>query len=55
MEQLKQELDFHITKSSNHRLADEILDRLYSVYPFNKFEYIISHLIAEKIIGAVVD
>ncbi len=31
-------------------LSDEALDKLYSVYPFNKFEYIISHLIAEKAI-----
>ncbi len=27
-------------------LSDERLDDLYSVYPFNKFEYVISHLIA---------
>lgn len=25
-----------------------VIDKLYSVYPFNKFEYIISHLIAER-------
>ena len=31
-------------------LADNNLDDLYSVYPFNKFEYVISHLIATKII-----
>ena len=30
--------------------ADECLDDLYSVYPFNKFEYVISHLIATKTI-----
>lgn len=29
----------------NYHLSDETLDNLYSVYPFNKFEYIISHLI----------
>lgn len=29
-------------------LSDERLDDLYSVYPFNKFEYIISYLIATK-------
>lgn len=28
-------------------LSDEVLNKLYSVYPFNRFEYIISHLIAE--------
>lgn len=31
-------------------LSDEFLDNLYSVYPFNKFEYIISHLIATNTI-----
>lgn len=31
-------------------LSDERLDDLYSVYPFNKFEYVISHLIATKTI-----
>lgn len=32
-------------------LRDESLDDLYSVYPFNKFEYVISHLIASKVIS----
>ena len=32
-------------------LADECLDDLYSVYPFNKFEYVISHLIATETIS----
>ena len=32
-------------------LSGDILDKLYSVYPFNKFEYIISHLIATKTIS----
>ncbi len=32
-------------------LTDERLDDLYSVYPFNKFEYVISHLIATKVIS----
>ena len=30
---------------------DESLDDLYSVYPFNKFEYVISHLIATETIN----
>ena len=30
---------------SKYNLSDRVLDDLYSVYPFNKFEYIISHLI----------
>ena len=33
------------------RLSDDVLDKLYTVYPFNKFEYIISHLIAMKIVS----
>jgi len=32
-------------------LSEDVLDKLYSVYPFNRFEYIISHLIAEKVIS----
>ena len=32
-------------------LSYEQLDELYSVYPFNKFEYIISHLIATNTIN----
>ena len=32
-------------------LRDESLDDLYSVYPFNKFEYVISHLIATETIS----
>lgn len=31
-------------------LSNELLDDLYSIYPFNKFEYIISHLISTKTI-----
>lgn len=29
------------------RLSDDILEKIYNVYPFNKFEYLISHLIGE--------
>lgn len=50
MEKLIKDLKNQIAtmnKSSNskYNLSDEFLDSLYSVYPFNKFEYIISHLI----------
>lgn len=39
-------------KTSNSiDLRDESLDDLYSVYPFNKFEYVISHLIATETIN----
>ena len=30
---------------NKYNLSDDFLDSLYSVYPFNKFEYVISHLI----------
>ena len=30
--------------------SDALLDHIYTVYPFNKFEYVISHLIAKNII-----
>ena len=50
MEKLIKELKTQIASmnkvnGNNYNLSDEILDSLYSVYPFNKFEYIISHLI----------
>lgn len=50
MEKLIEELKKQIAvmnKSTGckYNLSDEVLDSLYSVYPFNKFEYIISHLI----------
>lgn len=34
-----------------YNLNDDVLTHLHSVYPFNKFEYIISHLIAANIIS----
>lgn len=50
MEKLIEELKKQIiimnsTNGSKFNLSDKALDNLYSVYPFNKFEYIISHLI----------
>lgn len=50
MEKLIKELKTQIAamnkvNGSKYNLNDEVLDGLYSVYPFNKFEYIISHLI----------
>ncbi len=52
MERLIKILNDRIRKSKNKDdvLSPEYLDNLYSVYPFSKFEFIISHLIAEKII-----
>ncbi|MBR5821357.1 MAG: hypothetical protein IKY51_00730 [Alistipes sp.] len=39
-----------LPKDLSGKLSDEVLDKLYSVYPFNRFEYVLSHLIAEGII-----
>ena len=55
MEELKEELDKHVVELHNKvgnmvDLSDDFLDELYSVYPFNRFEYVISHLIAYEII-----
>lgn len=49
--ELKKELAKMNGKDKNkYKLSDTDLERLYSVYPFNKFEYIISHLIGTKTI-----
>ena len=39
-----------LPKEEMVKLSDDLLNRLYSVYPFNRFEYIISHLIANHVI-----
>lgn len=49
MFQLKEHIK-KLPKGVASTLSDDILDKLYSVYPFNRFEYIISHLIAERVI-----
>ena len=51
MEKLMAELEMQIrnmnqANNSKYNLNGEALDNLYSVYSFNKFEYIMSHLIA---------
>ena len=38
-----------LPENEKNSLSDDILDKLYTVYPFNKFEYIISHLIAKGV------
>lgn len=53
MEKLIEALEAYKLKLSNKdrgSLSNEVLDKLYTVYPFNKFEYVISHLIAKKVI-----
>ena len=55
MGKLIEELELQISvmnkmNDSEYSLSDEVLDSLYSVYPFNKFEYIICHLIGTNTI-----
>ena len=55
MEKLIEELKTQIeamnkVNGDKYDLCDEVLDNLYSVYPFNRFEYIISHLIGTNTI-----
>ena len=55
MEKLIEELKEKIavmnkTTGKSYNLSDEVLDGLYSVYPFNKFEYIICHLLGTNTI-----
>ena len=50
MERLKEILNELKLKSKNNNLKDSELVSVFSIYPFNKFEYIICSLLAEKII-----
>ncbi len=51
MEQLNKILNSYRKKlHSNHKLDDLEIEKLHSVYPFNKFEYIISHLLADDLL-----
>ncbi|MGN1213375.1 MAG: hypothetical protein ACI4TR_00615 [Bacteroidaceae bacterium] len=54
MEILIRELEDYkqlLSSTEKAQLSDAVLDKLYSVYPFNKFEYTISHLIAKGIVS----
>lgn len=51
MEKLKATLNKLKLNLKHENLSEEVLNNLYNVYPFNSFEYIISHLLAEKIIS----
>ena len=51
METLVKELEAYkqsLSAEEKVKLSDAVLDKLYAVYPFNKFEYTISHLIAKE-------
>ena len=53
METLVKELEAYkksLSAEEKEQLSDSVLDKLYAVYPFNKFEYTISHLIAKNVI-----
>lgn len=52
MEELNKILNDYKNKLSNsHSLKDGELEHLHSVYPFNRFEYIISHLLADDLLS----
>ena len=44
-------LNKHKDIINKYKLNDNYLNKLYSIYPFNKFEYVISHLLANNIIS----
>lgn len=56
MEKLVEELRAQIARMDlkakrKYNLNEQFLDKLYSVYPFNKFEYVITHLIGTNTIN----
>jgi hypothetical protein len=53
MEHLQQELDRLLSTSADEKIIRSRLESLVSVYPFNDYEFIISHLLAENILSLV--
>src|SRR5271165_6972892 len=51
MEKLKQELDVLIASFPDEQEFRRKLDNLFSVYPFNEFEYMISALLGKDILS----
>ena len=51
MEKLQQELDGLLEKLPDGEQIRSRLDSLVSVYPFNEYEYIISHLLAKDVLS----
>lgn len=51
MEKLREQLNELVSKLENAEELRGKLDELISVYPFNEFEFIISHLLASKMIS----
>lgn len=50
MEQLENELDLLIRKLKNSEKFSSEIDTIQNVYPFNRYEYIITRLVEEKIL-----
>ena len=50
MEQLESELDLLIKKLKNSEKFSSEIDAIQNVYPFNRYEYIITRLVEEKIL-----
>ena len=50
MEHLREELEHLLQSAPNAAAVRERLDNLVSVYPFNEFEYLISHLLAADVL-----
>jgi len=51
METLEQELDLLINKLSDANILKRKLDEINSIYPFNKYEYVISALLSKNILS----
>lgn len=51
MEHLEEELDLLLAKLPDEEAVRQRLDSLVSIYPFNEYEYIISHLLAARILN----
>ena len=51
MEKLKEDLDRLVAALPNEKAFRSKLDNLFSVYPFNEFEYMISTLLAKDILS----
>jgi hypothetical protein len=51
MEHLQEQLDELLKRVSDNRAIRDRLDNLVSVYPFNEYEYLISHLLALDVLS----
>ncbi len=51
MERLQEQLDELLKRVTDERAIRDRLDNLVSVYPFNEYEYLISHLLALDVLS----